>query len=437
MLFTSVFAQEREVIALRASSASTPCTPTSNLNISTGLDASGGLISPGTTDPFWGGKAIAPLTGAYSPWNLIAGTMILNSSGAAGGLESAGNKIFKRCFYLCKETKVSFKGVYRDDNMVQSLELKNSGGTVVWSQTSLPTNDPQCYKDNAFSGSVGLPAGQYCLEFTYNNSSSIGGFALSCMLSTSEAVLANYANCCCDCSQIPQKPQINGASCFCWSKDCNTTFTYSVPDYGTKNCVSYSWNVTNANGTNVNNTGQGTNQISFNCKDIQPGIYNVTIHIKCGNKEFTNTLMLTVCQKPNPSFTMNSDGSSATFISAGGGTDYWFLVKDDNGDCAYNSPETYQYLGGSTPTFTGLATGQQYTVYHFVYNSCGNNCGCWSSKVMCFKWLPSSMKTMNGAKGVEAVSEKMIEKHDEIPNAFWKELPKEMKNIRKSDIIKD
>jgi hypothetical protein len=232
---------------------------------------------------------------------------------------------------------------------------------------------------------------------------------------------------CCDCSKLPQKPVITGPTCFCLSKPCDQTLTYSVPNYGDQSCYTYEWSIKNAVGGPVTIAGQGTNQMSFNCNSLQAGTYYITVTVKCGDKVVTNTIQLVVCNKPDPGFSMSSSGSDVTFTSLGTGTDYWYLVKDNDNNCAYTGGETYQFSSTNPATFSGLVNNQQYTVYHFVYKKCGNNCFCWSSKMMCFKWLPSQlMKTANGAKGVESLKERELLKIDEIPAEFRKELPKEL-----------
>jgi hypothetical protein len=234
----------------------------------------------------------------------------------------------------------------------------------------------------------------------------------------------------CNCKELPQSPVITGPGCFCLSKPCDQIFTYSVPNYGSRPCFSYNWNVTNANGQAVAVTGQGTNQINFNCSGLSAGIYTIKITIRCEDKVVTSTVQLVVCNKPDPAFTMSSNGSSATFTSASGCNNYWFLVKDNDNNCAYTSGETYQFLGTNPATFTGLVNNQQYVVYHFVSCKCGSSCYCWSSKRMCFKWLPSQMmKTAGGAKGVELLNEKVSNNLNEIPKEFYKELPKELKEV--------
>ena len=232
----------------------------------------------------------------------------------------------------------------------------------------------------------------------------------------------------CNCKELPQAPVISGPTCFCLPKPCNQTLTYSVPNYGGRPCFSYNWNVTNANGQPVTVAGQGTNQINFNCSGLTAGTYNIKVTIRCEDKVVTSTIQLVVCKKPDPAFSMSSNGSSVTFTSASGCNNYWFLVKDNDNNCAYTSGETYQFLSTNPATFTGLVNNQQYVVYHFVSCKCGNSCYCWSSKRMCFKWLPSQMmKTANGAKGVELINEKSLNTLGEIPKEFKKDLPSELR----------
>lgn len=178
----------------------TNCVPQKSLNISTGLNAGGTLIANNAADPFWGGYAIANLTGVYTPWNVIAGTKILSPTTSNS---VSGTQTFKRNFYLCTTTTVTFSGKYRDDNKIISLKIKDAGGIQKWTQSGLPTFDPQAYNDYPFSGSVTLAAGNYYFEFVYNSNDSYAGFALSGSISASSPVLSNYPNCCpvCECGK--------------------------------------------------------------------------------------------------------------------------------------------------------------------------------------------------------------------------------------------
>ena len=403
------------------------CTPLSSLNFSTGQDGNGGTIAMNVTDPLWGGTSIPNMTGIFAPWNNIPGAVILTS-----GL-SIGTKTFKRCFYLCRDTIISFSGVFRDDNQVNSFVLKNSSSSTVWTFNTAPYTpsiNPQCWKDIPFSGSVTLPAGQYCFEFTYTNQGGLGGFALKGTISASSAILSNFPNCCCDCSLLPNQFSISGPTCFCLSNNCNTVLTYNAPHLN-PNCFKYSWKVS----PSVPFTGQGTEHVTINCKDLKPGTYTITCTISCGGKAVTSTITLTVCAKPSPAFSMVSNGSSVTLNATGAShcKDYWFLVTDKDNNCAYTSGETVQFLAGNPVTFTGLVNNQQYTVYHFVICQCGN-CICWSYQIMCFKWLPAQlMKTARGAKGVESISDKESDNLNGIPAEFKKELPKELFIERRAD----
>lgn len=176
------------------------CVPQKSLNISTGLNAAGTLIATNTTDPFWGGYAIANLTGVYAPWNVIAGTRILSPTTSN---QVVGTQTLKRNFYLCSNTTVTFSGKYRDDNKIISLKIKDAGAIQKWAQSGLPTFNPQAYNDYSFSGSVTLAAGNYYFEFSYNSGDSYAGFALSGTITASTPVLSNYPNCCpvCECGK--------------------------------------------------------------------------------------------------------------------------------------------------------------------------------------------------------------------------------------------
>ncbi len=235
----------------------------------------------------------------------------------------------------------------------------------------------------------------------------------------------------CPCDSLPKQLQITGPQFLCYKKDCNTVLTYTVPNYGSKECYTYNWTV--SGGTSPVISGQGTNQIQINCKDLKPGSYKITVTIKCGDKVVTQTIPLIVCETPNPAFTLTTTGAGATVTPTppGATNHYWYIVTDTDNNCGYTAGEIFNYAGSTGLTganFSSLVNNQQYAIYHYAYNNCGQNSGCWSLQVMCFKWLPPvGFKMAPGASvDLKPLSQRLSESVSDIPAEFKKNLPKEM-----------
>lgn len=399
-----------------------PCRSQATLNISTGQNGSGGIIPIGSSDPFWGGVAIDNVMAPY-PWNIVNGTAILSPN---SGTDVAGVQTFRRYFYVCRQEEIRFQGNYRDDNMVSSFTLKNAANAaIVWNHAPLPTNNPQCYTNIFYSGTVTIPAGRYYFEFVYDNHDGPGGFALQGTLTAPGPILSDYEGCCCDCSQLPREASITGPSCFCTSPNCTTPITFSVPQYGNNTCLQYNWSIQPA----VAISGQGTNQISVNCKDWKAGNYTVSVKVTCDKRTIGGSMPVTVCAAPNPSFSMTSNPTNATFTSTVSGTHYWFVVNDNDANCMWSFSESINYIGSNpTASFGTLAPNQQYMVFHVMQNQCGSGCECWSYQAMCFKWLPPQyFKTVGPPKPVK---EEMKVGWNDIPEGIRREIEK----IRKTNL---
>ncbi len=420
------------IIACAQSRAqSQPCTPLNKLSLNTGLNAGGTLISAGAPDPLWGGYAIANLTGPYAPWNVIAGTGILSPSASNS---VAGLQTFKRNFYLCREATINFSGVYRCDNMISSLTIKNAANAAKWNQTGLPANNPQCYKDNAFSGALTLPAGDYYLEFVYNNTNMWGGFALSGAMTATAAVLANFKNCCpspCSyCDLFDSRPEIHGPA---------TVKCDSVTRFYLTNCpdVSYTWTVT----PSVPFTGQGTSAITLT-PPFNAGEYKISVVIRCGDKQTTAGYVVKVEKKDccDPAFKVSTEEVSATgyrvtgilSVPTLGCRHYWLLSQISNcggsgtpgvsgWGLAYNTwgyaqPQPNPNITTAGPnnngyTYPGLGKGQCYTLTHYIL--C---CGEW-------KYVRKCLCMNNQAKMTQPVSD------EQSGTVEYKDLPKAVKDM--------
>ena len=206
------------------------------------------------------------------------------------------------------------------------------------------------------------------------------------------------------CEAMPSSININGASCFCWEKNCNQSLGYNIqlpPALQNCSALQIAWTIS----PNVPFSGQSTNQINVNCKDLKPGVYVIKVTLKCQSKTISSSFTLTVCEKVDPGFTATSNGSSLVLNATppSPGQHYWFLVKDNNGDCNYQNGEQIQQGNSPIFQFNGLATNQQYVLYHVVFNSCNPTCYCISSKRLCFKWFPNSLK--QGALDLQKIEE--------------------------------
>ena len=406
------------------------CTPASTLSINTGLSASGALVSPGAPDPLWGGFTIPNLPGSMAQWNNMAGTRIL-SPGPSNSV--AGTQTFRRNFSLCREALVKFNGAYRDDNMLVSLKIKDGSAATKWS-SAVPSSNPQCFADNAFSGSASLLAGDYYLEFIYNNQSSYGGFALSGTLTTTDAVLANSKACCpspcATCDLFNSRPEIHGPTTI----KCDSParfFLTNCPD------VTYTWTVT----PSVPFTGQGTSSITLT-PPFTASDYRINVVIKCGDKQTTAGYGVKVEKKDccSPAFMASTEEVSATgyrvtgipSVPTLGCRHYWLLTQISNcgstgvtgmsgwglafNAWGYAMPQPNPAITPAGPnnngyTYGGLAKGQCYTLTHYVV--C---CGEW-------KYVPKCVCMANLAKIAQTGGD------EQIRTIEYKDLPKAVRDM--------
>ena len=398
------------------------------INVSTGVTSSGSPLPISTLDPNWKLVPPIPLLATSSTFTVASFSTFWQATPIIGtsarwinpsitvSTQTPGIYIFERTIAVSAGIKTlacDFKTCA--DDILSSVELV-SPSSVVIPLTVIP-NSKSYYLSNSIRDSIQCPEkGDWKIRAKVEYIDQLGGFLLSGYVRLTQGT-------CCDCSKLPHQFSISGPNCFCLSANCNIKLNYFAPHLD-PNCYKYFWQVS----PSVPITGQGTEHAAIDCKSLKPGTYTITCFISCGGKVVSSTLTLTVCPKPSPAFTMSSNGSSVSLNATGTShcKDYWFLVTDKDNNCAYSSGETLQFLSGNPVTFTGLVNNQQYAVYHFVACKCGN-CMCWSSQVMCFKWLPAQlMKMANGAKGVEFVSEKTIEDQKEIPAEFKKDLPKDI-----------
>lgn len=239
----------------------------------------------------------------------------------------------------------------------------------------------------------------------------------------------------CDCSKLPQQFTIAGPQHFCKPKNCNnTTLTYTAPTMPAGDCYKYEWSVSPA----VPFSGQGTHQIHLACKDLNLGSYKITVKITCGDKTVSNSIPLTVCAKPDPSFSITTTGAGANLTPLGAASGhFWWLVEDKDNSCSYTAGDAIIAPSPvTTPTaaFTGLANNKQYLVYHIAYNDCGNHFKCYSIQIMCFRFLPPTKAADPSAAGhLQTISQKDVDNLNELPKNLVKQLPEGLKQTLDKD----
>lgn len=425
---------------------------TNNLNISTGQNGLGGQVSSGTADPFWtststgaNNTAVTTPWAAQPNWNSISGAMVLNFS------TNQGTFVFKRCFYLCEQGTIKINGNWRCDNLLTSIKIVscNNPQQVFWTYTQPAgtVTDPQCWKDVLISGSTSLSAGAYALEFTYQNTSGRGGFAVNCNLTASANILANSAECCqkpsC-CNNIEQY-KISGTS----SINCSQPVTFRIDSC--KDVTSYNWSFSPSIPA-YQIVGQGTSTVTVN-PSIAPGNYTVTLVIKCNQKQYTKTYNFTVTgiQNCRPNFLVSTNEINATNYSvtavpslSTAGISHYFVIYNTNtcggtigsqvGTISYkpNGSIAYSSLGVTTAgasnngiSYKNLVKGQCYVVRHYVL--C---CGQWVCLQKCV-CMGKDGSCKNPPKDFDSYD--MIEKEIMIDA---KELPEEIKKLEAAEATK-
>jgi hypothetical protein len=304
------------------------------------------------------------------------------------------------------------------------VNIVNGGGTVVATSVTTPNTTSLTFVPVSGNDFTITTAGNYTVtlqpenDYTLNNGNYVSWILVD-NICIEEA---------CDCSKLPHQFAISGPKAFCQPKNCNnTTLTYTAPAMPTGECYKYDWSVS----PSVPFTGQGTNQIHLACKDLKPGSYKITVRITCGDKTVTNTIPLTVCAKPDPSFSITTSGAGANLTPIGAASGhYWWLIEDNDNSCSYTSGDgfvTPSPITTPTAAFTGLINNKQYVVYHLAYNDC-NGVRCYSLQIMCFKFLPP-LRANPTAKPAElqSISQKEVDNLRDLPQELVKQLPADSK----------
>lgn len=211
------------------------CELSDTLNLSTGIDATGAVIPPGTgvVDPNWKLLNDPPLLNCSNPLtnSINSSAYVVNYSnigpngwtnqpgvstlapvdlgttqvfGCNNALNSDNMRvpyIFERSFCVFKKTTVDFTFTFKGDDRVRFELVDNVMGTVLSSSQQYiyvnSTNTPVItWTDTA----VPLPVGSYSVRaYLTNTSSTVLGFSLSGNLTTTDGIPAltnNAAGCC-------------------------------------------------------------------------------------------------------------------------------------------------------------------------------------------------------------------------------------------------
>lgn len=228
VLFTIPYACKKEVCEY--TNLTNGCVLSDSINLSTGIDTSGNVITPGdgVTDPYWKLINNPPLLGSCTLSSTINGSAYVVNSFNFGpsqwvnqvgsstlapvdlgitrdfGCNNALNQnddtipyVFERSFCVLKNTEVNFHFTFKGDDKIYFELIDNSTGTVlntsptynyvspvgVWSATSLP-----------------LTAGSYSIRgYLVNIQSVVLGFSMLGNLTTTNGDLAvsnNVGGCC-------------------------------------------------------------------------------------------------------------------------------------------------------------------------------------------------------------------------------------------------
>ncbi len=230
------------------------CQGTNMINFSTGVNANGSELSPGSIDPFWKLINKPPLSsGNYhasmqipkiyvikpyqNNWNNVSNAAIVSPANTP---RFPSNNAFRsqpwrsiRSFCLCEGATVSFKGSFAaDDEGV--LVLKRADGQEVF---RIPTTNAFLSPTN-FSETHVLSAGAYYLEFEMLNTGGVAtGFSIHGKMFAKGNYLINGHSKCCPSSVVSVLKIIENKN------TCNGKL-----DKGEKPGVNWKFSLLNSNG---------------------------------------------------------------------------------------------------------------------------------------------------------------------------------------------
>ena len=279
-------------------------------------------------------------------------------------------------------------------------------GVSVFTSTPIPGKEWACFTIPEFTPPANSTSATVTLRPTNQHNKNDGAFVSWIQLSS---ICIEEA---CNCDALPKELAITGPVDLCKPKDCKAPVVFTVPKLDPKqdpNCYKYTWEVN----PNVKFDGVNTSQISIPCQQLKGGSYTVGVKLTCGDKSVSAKHRFTVCEKPNPAFTMTTNGNTLQLTAAPGPDHYWYLVEDKDNNCAYSNGDI---ATASTPTpantasFNTLAPGRQYVVYHFASARCGEKTPCWSLQMACFKFMLPQAKAIPGGPAPAPVIGKVTER---------------------------
>ncbi len=375
---------------------------------SSNISAASNPWKPNTYTPQWTPAAAACDNGFISMWGNQA---VFESVKQTASIPTAGTY------------KIKFTARFANLNPPNSINvsLKVTIGTATVVSAPISSTSWGTYTMTI----TGVPAGSQLVILQPTNSHNVNDGNYVSWIQLDKICIEKA----CDCSQLPNQFAISGPSFFCQPKNCNTTLTYTAPKLD-PNCYKYTWDVS----PTVPFTGQGTHQINLACKDLKPGTYKITVRITCDGKTVTSTMVLVVCAKPDPTFSVATSGSGVSLNPLGAASGHlWYLVQDNDNSCGYTGGDVIlapSPITTPTASFTGLVNNKQYAVYHIAYNDCGNNFRCYSIQIMCFRFLPPMrVGAPNAEPQVQKVSEQVVDNIKALPQDLRSKIPTELRQL--------
>lgn len=176
-----------------------PCEGKKSININTGIDASGTVLTSNIGDPFW--KTSFTYPGLQTAFVLPATSLKLTPT--FNQTSVPGNHTFTRDFYICAKGDFTFSGNIRCDNQLIKLEIIDASASIVWTFTSIPTIGDNLTTSANFMKTLYLNVGKYSVRALYRNRNSSWGtatdgwFELQGSITTTDGGVVNSETECC------------------------------------------------------------------------------------------------------------------------------------------------------------------------------------------------------------------------------------------------
>ncbi len=180
-----------------------PCKGKKSLNINTGIDASGAVLTSNIADPFWITSYIYPTIS--SVFTLPATSLLLTPT--FNQTKVPGNHTFLRDFYVCSPGSFTVSGKVRCDNQLIKLEIIDASSNPIWVFTGIPTAGDNLTVSANFNKTLNLSTGKYSIRAQYRNRNAseseggyatIGWFELQGTITSSNGGVSNNKESCCE-----------------------------------------------------------------------------------------------------------------------------------------------------------------------------------------------------------------------------------------------